>query len=93
MAPPPGLPPSATSAGRAATSACTPIASGRCCAWRTLPLGQLEPREKLEQLRALEHGFDIQVAEAGERPGPDVNTLADLERVAALLGQDPALSR
>ena len=59
----------------------------------TLPLGQLEAREKLEQLRALEHGFNIQVAEAAERPGPDVNTLADLERVAALLGQDPALSR
>jgi 3-deoxy-manno-octulosonate cytidylyltransferase (CMP-KDO synthetase) len=59
----------------------------------TLPLGQLEAREKLEQLRALEHGFNIQVAEAAERPGPDVNTLADLERVAVLLGQDPALSR
>ena len=28
-----------------------------------------------------------------ERPGPDVNTLADLERVAALLAQDPALRR
>jgi len=58
-----------------------------------LPLGQLEAREKLEQLRALEHGFNIQVAEAGERPGPDVNTPADLERVAALLEQDPARRR
>jgi 3-deoxy-manno-octulosonate cytidylyltransferase (CMP-KDO synthetase) len=58
-----------------------------------LPPGQLEAREKLEQLRALEHGFNIQVAEAGERPGPDVNTLADLERVAALLAQDPGLKR
>ena len=50
-----------------------------------LPLGVLEVREKLEQLRALEHGLAIQVDEAVERPGPDVNTLADLERVAALL--------
>ncbi len=50
-----------------------------------LPLGTLEAREKLEQLRALEHGLSIQVAEALERPGPEVNTPADLERVAALL--------
>ncbi len=55
-----------------------------------LPLGQLEAREKLEQLRALEHGLSIQVAEALERPGPDVNTPADLERVAALLGATAA---
>jgi hypothetical protein len=27
----------------------------------------------------------IQVGEAAERPGPDVNTLADLERVSALM--------
>jgi len=27
------------------------------------------------------------VADAAERPGPDVNTLADLERVAALLAR------
>jgi 3-deoxy-manno-octulosonate cytidylyltransferase (CMP-KDO synthetase) len=54
-----------------------------------LPLGALEACEKLEQLRALEHGLFIQVAEALERPGPDVNTLADLERVAALLAQTP----
>ncbi len=57
-----------------------------------LPPGQLEAREKLEQLRALEHGFNIQVAEACERPGPDVNTLADLERVAALLAHDAELA-
>ena len=50
-----------------------------------LPPGSLEEREKLEQLRALEHGLVIRVAEAAERPGPDVNTLADLERVSALM--------
>ncbi len=50
-----------------------------------LPLGTLEAREKLEQLRALEHRLVIQVADALERPGPDVNTLEDLQRVAALL--------
>ena len=47
--------------------------------------GVLEAREKLEQLRALEHGLQIRVAEALEPPGPDVNTLADFERVTALL--------
>ena len=48
-----------------------------------LPVGALEGIEKLEQLRALEAGFDIRVDEACEPPGPDVNTLADLERVRA----------
>ena len=52
-----------------------------------LPPGTLEAREKLEQLRALEHGLVLRVADAAERPGPDVNTLADLERVAALLAR------
>jgi 3-deoxy-manno-octulosonate cytidylyltransferase (CMP-KDO synthetase) len=52
-----------------------------------LPVSALETREKLEQLRALEDGFDIRVGEAVERPGPDVNTLADLERVRAQIAQ------
>jgi 3-deoxy-manno-octulosonate cytidylyltransferase (CMP-KDO synthetase) len=51
-----------------------------------LPEGELEARERLEQLRALEHGVRICVATAREVPGPDVNTLADLERVGTLLG-------
>jgi 3-deoxy-manno-octulosonate cytidylyltransferase (CMP-KDO synthetase) len=51
-----------------------------------LPRGTLEEREKLEQLRALEHGLRIHVGDARERPGPDVNTLADLERVRSLIG-------
>ena len=45
----------------------------------------LENRERLEQLRALENGFEIRVADALQSPGPDVNTAADLERVSALL--------
>jgi 3-deoxy-manno-octulosonate cytidylyltransferase (CMP-KDO synthetase) len=51
-----------------------------------LPASSLEASERLEQLRALENGFEIRVADAIERPGPDVNTAADLERVTALLG-------
>jgi 3-deoxy-manno-octulosonate cytidylyltransferase (CMP-KDO synthetase) len=54
-----------------------------------LPVTPLEGREKLEQLRALEHGLGIQVDTALERPGPDVNTLADLERVSALVSRAP----
>ena len=45
----------------------------------------LEQLEKLEQLRALENGLEIRVADSVEQPGPDVNTAADLERVTALL--------
>jgi 3-deoxy-manno-octulosonate cytidylyltransferase (CMP-KDO synthetase) len=47
----------------------------------SLPPTPLELLEKLEQLRALENGFEIRVAEAVERPGPDVNTADDLARV------------
>jgi 3-deoxy-manno-octulosonate cytidylyltransferase (CMP-KDO synthetase) len=52
-----------------------------------LPVSALENSEKLEQLRALEDGFDIRVGEAAEHPGPDVNTLADLERVRAQIAR------
>ena len=47
----------------------------------------LEKTEKLEQLRALENGLVIRVADAAERPGPDVNTAEDLKRVAALIAR------
>lgn len=50
-----------------------------------LPPSPLEQLEKLEQLRALENGMDIRVAQACAVPGPDVNTEADLTLVAALL--------
>jgi 3-deoxy-manno-octulosonate cytidylyltransferase (CMP-KDO synthetase) len=45
-----------------------------------LPPTALEQREKLEQLRALEHGLRIAVGECVERPVPGVDTAADLER-------------
>ena len=50
----------------------------------------MEQVEKLEQLRALENGLDIRVADAAALPGPDVNTHDDLARVAALLPALPA---
>lgn len=57
----------------------------RLAAW---PPALLEDCEKLEQLRALAHGLEIRVVEAAERPGPDVNSPADLPRVEALLVQN-----
>ena len=45
----------------------------------------LEITERLEQLRALQNGFHIRVADTAQRPGPDVNTPADLRHVEALL--------
>jgi 3-deoxy-manno-octulosonate cytidylyltransferase (CMP-KDO synthetase) len=60
----------------------------RCGALRRLagiPPTPLEQLERLEQLRPLEHGFDIRVADASVLPGPDVNTAEDVARVEALL--------
>jgi 3-deoxy-manno-octulosonate cytidylyltransferase (CMP-KDO synthetase) len=48
----------------------------------------LETLEKLEQLRALENGMDIRVADALAAPGSDVNTAADVASVAALLAAE-----
>jgi 3-deoxy-manno-octulosonate cytidylyltransferase (CMP-KDO synthetase) len=48
----------------------------------------LETTERLEQLRALESGLEIRVADALERPGPDVNTPEDFERVLAVARSD-----
>lgn len=48
-----------------------------------------ELAERLEQLRALHLGMAIAVGEAMERPGPGVDTPADLERVRLLLGTAP----
>ncbi|HTN51802.1 MAG TPA: 3-deoxy-manno-octulosonate cytidylyltransferase [Anaeromyxobacter sp.] len=49
-----------------------------------LPPGRLEGEEALEQLRALEHGFKIRVADTGYR-GFGIDTPEDLERARALL--------
>lgn len=46
--------------------------------------GRLEGEEALEQLRALEHGFRIRVADTGYR-GFGIDTPEDLERARALL--------
>jgi len=52
-------------------------------AWPPTPL---EAAEKLEQLRALEHGMRIHVVVLSEAPPAGVDTPEDLERVRAVLG-------
>ena len=49
------------------------------------PLGELEQVENLEQLRALQHGVRIHVAEACESMPGGVDTEQDLARVQAVL--------
>ncbi|MDH2237771.1 3-deoxy-manno-octulosonate cytidylyltransferase [Pigmentiphaga sp. GD03639] len=51
----------------------------------TLPQGRLERWESLEQLRALEHGYAIQVHVTPQAPAPGVDTAADLEFVRRLV--------
>jgi 3-deoxy-manno-octulosonate cytidylyltransferase (CMP-KDO synthetase) len=53
-----------------------------------MPPSALELIERLEQLRALENGLTLCVADALEVPGPDVNTASDLAAVEALLATD-----
>lgn len=53
-----------------------------------LPPSALERLEQLEQLRALEHGMAIYVADALVTAGPDVNSPADVAAVEALLAQE-----
>jgi 3-deoxy-manno-octulosonate cytidylyltransferase (CMP-KDO synthetase) len=60
---------------------------GALRALTALPPSPLELIEKLEQLRALENGMEIRVAEACVAPGPDVNSPEDAVRVANLLQQ------
>ncbi len=52
----------------------------------TLSPSPLEAIESLEQLRVLWHGERIAVHVSRSRPGPGVDTPADLERVRAMLG-------
>lgn len=51
-----------------------------------LPVGQLESAEKLEQLRALEYGFKIKVAET-MYDSIEVDTPADIQKVEELMEQ------
>ena len=51
----------------------------------SLPASPLERAECLEQLRALHHGLRIRVVKLDSAGGPAVDTLADLERVRAIL--------
>jgi len=51
----------------------------------SMPPSALEQLEKLEQLRALENGMHMRVADALAIPGGDVNTRDDVARVEALL--------
>jgi 3-deoxy-manno-octulosonate cytidylyltransferase (CMP-KDO synthetase) len=51
-----------------------------------LPQTELEDSERLEQLRALEHGFEIRVC-LTEAPVLEVNTPGDLERAHAVLSE------
>jgi 3-deoxy-manno-octulosonate cytidylyltransferase (CMP-KDO synthetase) len=54
----------------------------RLAAWPPTPL---EMTEKLEQLRALEHGMHIHLVALAQSPPPGVDTPEDLERVRVLL--------
>jgi 3-deoxy-manno-octulosonate cytidylyltransferase (CMP-KDO synthetase) len=49
------------------------------------PATPLELTEKLEQLRALEHGMKIYLVPLSEAPPPGVDTLEELERVRDIL--------
>jgi 3-deoxy-manno-octulosonate cytidylyltransferase (CMP-KDO synthetase) len=55
--------------------------------WPPTPLEQIE---KLEQLRALEHGMRIHLVELSEPPPAGVDTPADLQRVRAALAAGQA---
>ena len=55
-----------------------------------LPQTPLEQAESLEQLRALEHGFDIRVVETGYE-SIEIDTPDDLERVRRLMARHSAV--
>lgn len=57
----------------------------------TLPTGVLERWESLEQLRALENGYQIAVHLATHAPAAGVDTPEDLARVRATFAHHPAI--
>jgi 3-deoxy-manno-octulosonate cytidylyltransferase (CMP-KDO synthetase) len=58
----------------------------------SLPTGRIEEAEKLEQLRALEHGIPITVWET-EQPSLRIDTPEDLTHAAAILQRPEAVCR
>ena len=52
--------------------------------WSSLPATRLEEAERLEQLRALEHGMSIGVAKLSEAAHPGIDTPDDLRRAEVL---------
>lgn len=56
-----------------------------------LSMGELESSEKLEQLRALEHGFKIKVVET-PYDSIEVDTPEDIKRVEALMSQSTGMT-
>ena len=60
----------------------------------SLPIGRLEQKERLEQLRWLEAGVNIHVVDVGDTNGPgSVDTQDDLERVRQWLANRTAQAR
>ncbi len=51
-----------------------------------LPQSAIEKIEKLEQLRVLDHGYQIKIEQAHSIPEAGIDTVADLERVRVVLG-------
>ena len=56
-----------------------------------LPITELEQREQLEQLRALEHGYRIRVVVTHDTVAGGVDTPTDLQRVRRLLATNNAI--
>ena len=69
---------------RGDTSACTPTGGRFWRIYTTLPPTPLEQAERLEQLRALEHGYRIIVPETSYR-SVGVDTPSDLAEVEAMV--------
>ena len=58
--------------------------------YTNLPACELEQAERLEQLRALYHGFPIHMEQAVEETGLEINTPADLELAQSRFGEESA---